>query len=156
MPTVNWVGTLLGRQRMMGSPEMIARINVLLILLATLPGYTVAKEYSEQSLRTLFTSQQERQDIDSGRRGKSSPEDQDIVEPSSIQVNGIVKRSDGKNVVWINGKNTMDSSTVDGIKVYSNSINVQGKVPVMIDGQKVYIKPGETWSGETGVSGVGD
>ncbi len=120
------------------------------------PLQAVAQDYSEQSLRTLFTSQQQRQDIEAGRRGSNLLEEQALVGPSSVQINGVVKRSNGKSVVWVNGKNTLDSSMVDGVKVYSNSISSQNKVPVMIDGRKVYIKPGETWSEETGVSGVGD
>ena len=120
------------------------------------PLQTVAQDYSEHSLRTLFTSQQQRQNIEGERRGSNLSEEQALVGPSSVQINGVVKRSNGKSVVWVNGKNTMDSSTVDGVRVYSNSINAQNKVPIMIDGRKVYIKPGETWSEETGISGVGD
>ena len=120
------------------------------------PLQALAQDYSEQSLRTLFTSQQQRQDIERGRRGSNLLEEQALVGPSSVQINGMVKCSNGKSVVWVNGKNTMDSSTVDGVRVYSNSINAQNKVPIMIDGRKVYIKPGETWSEETGISGVGD
>ena len=118
------------------------------------PLQTVAQDYSEQSLRTLFTSQQQRQDIEGDRRGSDLSEEPALVGPSSVQINGVVKRSNGKSVVWVNGKSTLDSSTVDGVKVYSNSISSQNKVPVMIDGQKVYIKPGQTWSEETGISDV--
>lgn len=120
------------------------------------PLQVVAQDYSEQSLRTLFTSQQQRQDIEADRRGSNLSEEQVLVGPSSVQINGVVKRSNGKSVVWVNGKNTLDSPMVDGVKVYSNSISAQNKVTVMIDGRKIYIKPGETWSEETGVSGVGD
>ena len=135
---------------------MMLWIKKLFLVGLFFPLQVIAQDYSEQSLGTLFTSQQQRQDIEGGRRGGDMSEDQSLVGPSSVHVNGVVKRSNGKSVVWINGKSTMESSMVDGIKVYSNSINTQNKVPVMIDGRKVYIKPGETWSEETGVSGVGD
>lgn len=134
---------------------MIARINSLLLLLIIFPGYSAAKEYSEQSLRSLFTSPQERQEIDNNRAGSTS-EGQAIAGPSSVQINGIVKRSDGKNIVWVNGKSTMEDSTIDSVKVYSNAVNSKDKIPVMVDGRKIYLKPGETWSEETGVSGAGD
>ncbi|MCK5002496.1 MAG: hypothetical protein KAS57_05700 [Gammaproteobacteria bacterium] len=114
----------------------------------------IAEDYSEQSLRTLFTSQQQRQDIEGDRRGSNLSQEQVQVGPSSVQVNGMVKRRNGKSVVWVNGKNTMDNSMVDGVKVYSNSISTQNKVPVMIDGRKVYLKPGQTWSEKTGISDV--
>ena len=134
---------------------MIARMNIFLMLLVILPGYALAKEYSEQSLRSLFTNQQQRQEIDNSRAG-GTVEGQAIVGPSSIQINGMVKRSNGKNVVWVNGKSTMHNASVDGVKVYSNAINSKNKIPIMIDGEKIYLKPGQTWSEETGVSGVGD
>ena len=135
---------------------MVLRKRILLLLCICLPLQVIAQEFSEQSLKTLFTSMQERQAIDSGRRDNKSSDGQSLVEPSSVQINGIVKRSNGKSVVWANGKNTMDSSIVDGVKLYPGSISVNNKVPVMIDGKKVYIKPGETWTQDTGGSGAGD
>lgn len=128
----------------------------LLLLLGLLtPLQLIAQEYSEQSLKTLFTSQQERQEIENGRRGNNFSGDQGLVGPSSVQINGMVKRSNGKSVVWVNGKSTLDNSMVDGIKVYSKSIRTNNKIPMMIDGKKVYIKPGETWSEDTGISDIG-
>lgn len=115
-----------------------------------------AQQYSEQSLNTLFTSQQQRQDIERSRKGNDFSADQGFVGPSSVQINGMVKRSNGKSVVWVNGKSTLDNSMVDGVKVYSKSIKENNKIPVMIDGRKVYIKPGETWSEDAGVSDVGN
>ena len=135
---------------------MAYRIKNILIVALFFSLPVLAQDYSEQSLRTLFTSQQQRKDIESDKRGSNLSGNQELPVPSSVQVNGIVKRSNGKSVVWVNGKNTMDNATVDGVKVYSNSINAQNKVPVAIDGRRVYVKPGETWSEETGVSGVGD
>ncbi|MCW8830522.1 MAG: hypothetical protein OQK32_03270 [Gammaproteobacteria bacterium] len=135
---------------------MITRINIFLMIMAVLAGQAIAKEYDEKSLRTLFTSQQERQEIDSNKRASDKTEEQVIVGPASVQINGVVKRSKGKSVVWINGKSTMENSTVDGVKVYSNAINSKNKVPVMVDGERIYLKPGETWSEEAGVVGVGD
>lgn len=133
---------------------MISQINAVLILLA-ISSNVIAREYNEQSLRNLFTSQQERQEIDNNRTASTS-NGQVVVGPSSVQINGIVKRSDGKNIVWVNGKSTMENSTVDGVKVYSHAVNSKDKVPVMVDGRKIYLKPGETWSEEIGVSGAGD
>ena len=135
---------------------MIFRIKTLVLVVMLFPLSVMAKDYSEQSLKTLFTSQQQRQDIEGNRSSGELNDDPNLITPSSVQVNGVLKRSNGKNVVWLNGKSTMESSMVDGVKVYSNSINSKYKVPVMIDGRKVYIKPGESWSEEVGVSGVGD
>lgn len=135
---------------------MIVWKEVLLFLCIFIPSQVAAQQYSEQSLKTLFTSQQERQDIERGRKGNNFSSDQGLVGPSSIQINGMVKRNNGKSVVWVNGKSTLDNSMIDGVKVYSKSIRTNNKIPVMIDGRKVYLKPGQTWSEETGVAGVGD
>lgn len=133
---------------------MTNQIKTLLSLSFVLSLQVSAQEYSEQSLKTLFTNPQERQMID-GNRSNHSSSDQVLATPSSVQINGIVKRSNGKSVVWVNGKNTMDTTMTDGIKVYSGSIKSNNKVPVLIDGKKIYIKPGETWSEDAGVSDVG-
>lgn len=135
---------------------MGTRINIFLILLILFSEYVIAKEYSEQSLRTLFTSPQERQEIDNYRQENRLSEEQIIARPSSVKINGVVKRSDGKNIVWINGKSTADNATIDSVKVYSKAINSKNKIPVMVDGQRIYLKPGETWSEESGVSGTGN
>ena len=135
---------------------MIYRLKKIFLISLLFPSIVVAQDYSEQSLKTLFTSQHQRQDIDGNRKANDTVEEQIQKTPSNIQVDGVLKRRDGKNVVWVNGKNTMDSSMVDGVKVYSNSISDKNKVPMIVDGKKVYIKPGQTWSEETGVSGVGD
>ena len=135
---------------------MIDWKELLLFLCIFISLQVAAQQYSEQSLKTLFTSQQERQDIEHGRKGNYSSGDQGSLGPSSVQINGMVKRSNGKSVVWVNGKSTLDNSMVDGVKVYSKSIKTNNKIPVMIDGRKVYIKPGESWSEDTGVSDVGN
>lgn len=128
--------------------------KILLPLCLMLSLQTMAQQYSEQSLKTLFTTPQERQAIDSDRRNNRDSGSQAQGVPSSVQLNGIVKRSNGKSVVWINGQNTMDSTNVEDYKVYSNAINANNKTPVMIDGKKIYLKPGESWSEGAGVSDV--
>jgi hypothetical protein len=110
-----------------------------------------AAGFNEQSLKTLFTSPPERQTINAARRGGQSSGSDFVPGPAGVHVKGIMKRSNGKSVVWINNKNTMNSSMVDGVKVYSNAMNKNNKIPVRVDGRMVYVKPGETWSEETGV-----
>ena len=59
-------------------------------------------------------------------------------------------RSDGKSVVWVNNKNTLDSSRIGDIKVQQASIGRDKKVAVSVDGKTTRLKPGETWSEDTG------
>ena len=135
---------------------MTAVIKKLVLLTLCLPLQSMAQGYNEQSLKNLFTSQQQRQEIDSDRRESGSSSNQTVAGPSSIKVNGLLTRNKGKSVVWINGKSTLDSSNVDGVVVNTNSIDSRNKISVMVEGERVRLKPGETWSEESGVSGVGD
>ena len=134
--------------------QSLKKIKLILTLCLLAPALLMAGDYNEQALKTLFTSQQQRQDIESNRRDNSTSGEPLPVGLSSVQINGIVKRSGGKNIVWINGKSTLENTMVDGVKVYPNAINTKNKIPVMIDGERVYIKPGQIWSEETGVSDV--
>lgn len=125
-------------------------IKHIIILTTLFSSCATASGFNEQMLKQLFTTPSERQSINATRRGGQSG-DFFVSGPASVQVNGIVSRSDGKSVVWVNGKNTMNNSMVDGVKVYSNSMKKNNKIPVRVDGRMVYVKPGETWSEETGV-----
>lgn len=129
------------------------RILTILLLFAVLnPMHTIAAGYNELELKTLFTTPAERQAINAERRGGTSNNGEVIISgPTSIQLDGYVSRSDGSSVVWMNGKNTMDNSMIDGVKIYSDSVNNKSSIPVMVDGRMVYLKPGETWSEESGI-----
>lgn len=108
-----------------------------------------ATGYEEAELSDLFTSKSTRDNIDQRRDGlaASGNFDQDRRTPGSITVNGIIKRSDGKHTVWVNGRD-MKSRTIDGVKV-ARSQNSTEKVSVYVDGKLVKVKPGERWSEDT-------
>lgn len=135
---------------------MLVRYTVLtLLMILSLGAFAEngSDGFSEGELQTLFTSPSQRRSIDSTRQGITSAADTLQSGPSSVQINGIVSRGDNKSVVWINGQNTMNNTMVGGVKVYPNNMNKKNnRIPVMIDGRRVYVKPGETWSEETGVS----
>jgi len=124
---------------------MVTRILILILLSSS---HATAEGFNEQSLKTLFTSASERKAINATRRGAGGF----MPGAASVQVKGVVRRSDGKSVVWLNRKNTMDNTMIDGVKVYPNAINKNNKVPIMVDGRMVHVKPGESWSEDTGVT----
>lgn len=106
-------------------------------------------EYDLSDLGKLFTDKTQRSQIDAARSGKSSKDEAKQVD--KVKVSGYMKRSDGKNVVWVNGENTLEESKIDNVKVYPQNINENNKkVPVKVDNQKIYLKPGESWSKSTG------
>ena len=56
-----------------------------------------------EELRTLFHSAGERQQLDRQRRGEPAGEEAAVKRAPPV-VNGIVKRSDGRQTVWIDGQ----------------------------------------------------
>ena len=69
----------------------------LAVALALAAGASAAAE-----LRTLFHTPEERERLDRMRRGE--PPEPPRTQRAAPVVNGFVKRSDGRNTVWIDGK----------------------------------------------------
>lgn len=117
-------------------------------LLSIIYSTTLSADYSENDLKKLFTDKRQRAQIDAARTGNVSASE--LPKTSQINVSGYVIRSDGKSVVWVNNKNTLNSSKIDDIKIHQNSIGKNKKVTISVDGKTARLKPGETWSKETG------
>lgn len=107
-----------------------------------------AADYNAADLNKLFTDKNQRAQIDAARSGKTPASG--IKKTSEVEVSGYMTRSDGKSVVWVNHKNTLESSTIDGARVHQSSIGKDKKVTVTMDGKTKSLKPGESWSREKG------
>jgi len=105
-------------------------------------------DYDASDLKKLFTDQGQRARIDAARSGKGSGSA--LKQTTRVNVSGYVTRSDGKSVVWVNNKNTLDSSRIGDVKVQQSSIGKNKKVTITVDGKTARLKPGESWSKETG------
>ncbi len=106
---------------------------------------------SVENLGTLFTDSSQREQLEAVRRGTYLEEAEKNNRVSNIRVDGLMIRSDGRNVVWVNGSSTLDNSSIEGIKVNTEAADKDSqKVPVNIDGKRVYVKPGQIWSEGTG------
>jgi preprotein translocase subunit SecD len=108
----------------------------------------VCADYDASDLKKLFTDSSQRAQIDAVRSGKNTGSE--LQQTTKVSVSGYVTRSDGKSVVWVNDKNTLDSSKVDDVKVQQSTIGNNKKVTITVDGKTARLKPGETWSKETG------
>ena len=109
--------------------------------------------YDVTDLQKLFTDKQQRSQIDATRSGNYTT----VESPQTtrqVKVTGYVTRSDGKSVVWLNNKNTLDSQKMGDVRVHQSSIGKNKKVTVTVDGAAVRLKPGETWSEDSGISDV--
>ena len=75
---------------------MLRRLAIGALFLAA-SGASAAPE-----LRTLFHSPQERERLDRLRRGE--PTEASVARRHAPTITGFVKRSDGRNTVWIDGQ----------------------------------------------------
>lgn len=107
-------------------------------------------EYDESELKDLFTTKKQRIKIDAKRFGKPvvasvKPQVKKKIKNKKVKVSGYVTRSNGKSVVWVNGRSTLKSSTVGDVRVHQLSVGKNKKVTISVDGKTTRLKPGEVW-----------
>lgn len=111
----------------------------------------VSSDESIEGLGKLFIDAEQREKLEAVRRGTYNAEAEKESRLSNIRVNGLMLRSDGENVVWINGESTLGGKEVQGLSVNASSVDAGTyRVQVNIDGKRVDIKPGQNWSEGTG------
>jgi len=132
--------------------NMFPSLRAILILLSLLllPEYAVSED-SIEGLGRLFVDVDQREKLEAVRRGTYKVEVEEESRVSNVRLNGVMMRSGGENVVWINGESTLNGEPVKGIKVNPDSANNETyNVQVKIDGKRVILKPGQNWSEGTG------
>jgi len=109
---------------------------------------------SQTSLRTLFTTNHVRSQLDQLRQQgkfdniKSESSTVILREPAVVKMQGVVIRKNTDPVVFVNDENTLKSPQVTN-EVYVNTAKVKKqeyKVPARIYGQNIKLKPGQQWS----------
>ena len=130
----------------------VTQLKNLVILLALLLISEHAKsEEGIEDLGRLFVDVEQREKLEAVRRGTYDREIEQESRVSNVRVNGVMMRSDGENVVWINGESTLDGEPVKGVKVNPDTADSETyNVQVQIDGKRVKLKPGQNWSEGTG------
>ena len=104
-----------------------------------------------EGLGRLFIDAEQREKLEAVRRGTYQAEKEAKSRVSNVRVNGLMIRSGGNNVVWVNGVNTMDGSTPAGISVNPKTADQDNyTIKVDIEGKRVNMKPGQNWSEGTG------
>ena len=123
---------------------------VILLALLLLSEHAISADEVE-GLGRLFVDVEQREKLEAVRRGTYEKEVEQESRVSSVRVNGVMMRSDGENVVWINGENTLDGEPVKGVKVKPEATDRDTyNVQVLIDGKRIKLKPGQNWSEGTG------
>jgi hypothetical protein len=120
-------------------------------LLMALAFKPVMSQDGVENLGTLFTDSGQREKLEAVRRGTYMEEAEKNSRVSNVRIDGVMMRSDGHNVVWVNGTSTMDNSSIEGIRINADAADKDSqKIPVTVDGKRVYVKPGQIWSEGTG------
>ena len=131
----------------------------LILITCFLAMPAAADDYAASSeLQTLFTSPEERRQLDQMRAagdfkhgGKPVADVADkpvFREPLKVEMRGVVIRENEKPVVFVNKGNTLESTAIeDGIRVKPDRIkSAEDKVPVTIYNRRYRMKPGEVWT----------
>ena len=136
-----------------------------IILLLICSSLLITQVYADQ-LGRLYTSPDDRRQLDKIRHAKPKPEKvelveiEEIIEPiivekelivrDAITLKGIVHRSDGKNTAWINDSNTFEGNLESQfIQVPDNKIKSnQATIIMPDDSTKIDLKVGEAFSPE--------
>ena len=123
---------------------------VILLALLLIPQHVISADEVEE-LGRLFVDVEQREKLEAVRRGTYDMESEQESRVSNVRINGVMMRSGGENVVWINGENTLDGEPVKGVKVNPETADSETyNVQVQIDGKRVELKPGQNWSEGTG------
>jgi hypothetical protein len=123
---------------------------MILMALLLVSGHAISEDGVED-LGRLFVDVEQREKLEAVRRGTYEREVEQESRVSNVRVNGVMMRSGGENVVWINGESTLDGKPIKGVKVNPDTTDSETyNVRVQIDGKRVKLKPGQNWSEGTG------
>ena len=125
--------------------------NLVMLLALLLVSEHAISEDEIEELGRLFVDVEQREKLEAMRRGTYEKEVEPESRVSNVRINGVMMRSDGENVVWINGENTLDGEPVKGVKVNPDTADSETyNVQLQIDGKSIKLKPGQNWSEGTG------
>ena len=136
----------------MPEKQSIAPRCILLAIVALMfAPLSVAAQDEIEELGRLFIDPDQREKLEAVRRGTYKAEKEKESRVSNVRVDGVMMRSGGENVVWVNGENTFDGAPIEGVRINPQAASRETyTVKVIIDGKHVGIKPGQNWSEGTG------
>ncbi len=132
-----------------------------LILTIALCLQFIQPVYADDALGRLFSTSEEREQLDRLREQQKNQPVETIVEatvieskpvalPNTINVQGYVKRSDGKDgTVWINGEALQENSGNQDVQV-GGLTNNSNAIPIRIpaNGKRLSLKAGQVYEPE--------
>lgn len=123
------------------SPALIPSLITVMVLALLLRAPGARAETDASGLGQLFTSPAQRAQIDARRAGKGA---RPAAAARVVRVDGFMRRSDGRSVVWVNGQSTLEDKRVQGVSV--GGVNERdNQVRLRVKGRSLRLKPGQSW-----------
>lgn len=130
---------------------LLAKGSLLASAMLILISMPAKSEDGVEGLGRLFIDAEQREKLESVRRGTYKAEVEQESRVSNIRIDGIMLRSDGENVIWINGESALHGTPIEGVNINPKSANGDTyNVQLSIDGKRISLKPGQNWSEGTG------
>lgn len=132
--------------------RLAPRLGVVIgLMVCTFSGSEPAVALDQQAsapLGRLFMTPEERRALDADRtpwRDPDTPEAPVAANNGRVVLNGVLKRSAGPDVVWINGQ---PAGGKHGTVQVQRGPDLQNRVTVIdaADGRRVTLKPGQSWT----------
>jgi len=127
----------------------MSAISLMVCMWASGEPATAAEPLMSPPLGRLFMTPEERRALDAARTPLTDPDDPDAAihatAASRVVLNGVLKRSDGPDVVWINGQ---PAGGKDAALQVHRGPDRQNAVTLLdtADGRSVTLKPGQSWT----------
>ncbi|MBT8126927.1 MAG: hypothetical protein KJP15_05540 [Gammaproteobacteria bacterium] len=110
-----------------------------------------ASEARFDELGRLFTDAAQREKLEAVRHGAYGQQLESPSAVTEVTVNGVMLRSGGESVVWVNGKSTLDGQPGKGVHVRARAASPDNfSVPIEVNGRYISMKPGQSWSDGSG------
>ncbi len=128
---------------------LMSAISLMVCMWASGEPATAAEPLMSPPLGRLFMTPEERRALDAARTPLTDPDDPDAAihatAASRVVLNGVLKRSDGPDVVWINGQ---PAGGKDAALQVHRGPDRQNAVTLLdtADGRSVTLKPGQSWT----------
>lgn len=124
-------------------------VCLLVCLLACLPAASLAQAPGRQQLGRLFSSPEQRAQLDAQRNGPPPAPPPAVAPPAPpppqppVELNGLVERSSGRSTVWLNQTPQQEPNNL--LAPGSGTLTLR-----LSNGQSVILKPGQRYDPASG------
>ena len=123
---------------------------LLLTLFTGIAGIPAASAQSNESLGRLFLSPERRANLDRQRQLNQTQSRETLSENASLTLNGVVRRSSGRNTAWINGNAVDEKSAGNNVRFPPRAQAPIDSVGITAAGSSQALRVGESVNHESG------